>query len=78
LALTAIGASELYLALVAWRRQGSRIELSAHLLLAAGGLLMGYALLGGLRTIPFIVGSALFGAGIIVTTRRMLAMSASK
>lgn len=68
LSLTAIGATELALAVIALLRRRARDgrEIIAHLLAGAGALAMGYGLLDGLSTPFFVAGALVLGTGVIL------------
>jgi len=74
LSLTAVGATELVQAavrLISRERFGSAG--AASLVTGTGALVMGFAILDGLATIPFVIGSLLYGGGLLVRIRRQLA-----
>ena len=70
LAMSAIGATELVLGVVAaFRKDRLRpLRVASHGLSALGGLGLGYALLDGFNTAVFVAGALLLGSGLIMLT----------
>jgi peptidoglycan/LPS O-acetylase OafA/YrhL len=68
LSLTAIGATELALAVIALfrRRAQHGKQIISHLLAGAGALAMGYGLLDGVSMPFFVTGALLLGTGVIL------------
>ena len=72
LALTAIGATELCLAILAVAgARATRRDAIHHALIGLGAAGMGYALLGTLDGVVFTAGALAFAFGMIMVTRRL-------
>jgi hypothetical protein len=70
LAMTAVGATELiYAAAHALGRSLAPESGLVPLLVGTGAILVGFSLLDGIATIPFVIGSLLFGFGLLLRIR---------
>jgi hypothetical protein len=69
LSMTVVGATELVLAAVGTMRRQPRLEILGRVLVGAGGLVCGYALVDEYQPFALAAGSLLFAAGIVLKMR---------